>query len=214
MSQGTITRPVWRRFEARFLDRAAAWVRSGGHALVIRPDGKQDMILGVDDRGHITKLGLWSILSLEQERRKKIKEGPAAGLVMARVSAHAEDATLDWCERDSIHPKPTRKIKLDCLECAACCHEANVVLYDSDLERFRKAGRPEMTTRAYVKRARDGKITLRFLKNGKCQNLGPDNKCFVYDCRPHNCRVFPVGSEACLAARESTLGLRDGAASA
>jgi hypothetical protein len=169
------------------------------------------MYLTVDDRGRLTEAGLWAVLALEQERRKKVKVGPAAGLFAARVDEHAEEATLDWCERDSVHRGPTRKIKLDCLDCGACCHDANVILYESDLERFRRAGRPEMTSRTYIKRARDGKITLRFLNHGACQNLGPDNKCFVYDCRPHNCRVFPVGSEACLAARESTLGLRDGA---
>jgi Fe-S-cluster containining protein len=207
----TLSRPVWRRFEERFLARAAAWVRSGGHALVVREGGKLDMLLGVDERGRITEAALWSILALEQERRKKLKDGPAAGLVLARVDEHAESATLDWCERDSVHPRATRKLKLDCLACGACCHEANVILYDTDLERFRRAGRPEMTTRSYIKRSRDGKITLRFLKNGRCQNLAPDNKCFVYDCRPHNCRVFPMASEACLAARESTFGWRDGA---
>jgi Fe-S-cluster containining protein len=38
-----------------------------------------------------------------------------------------------------------------------------------------------------------------------------DNRCAIYAIRPFNCSVFPVGSEACLAARESTLHVRDDA---
>lgn len=211
MSAFVVNRPVWRRFEERFLARAAAWVRSGGHAVVAGTDGSLRLLLGVDAGGRITKAALWSILALDQERRSKVKDGPAKGLVLAKVEPHAIDSAIDWCERDSIHPRPTRKIELSCLDCAACCHDANVILYESDLERFRRGGRPELTTKTYVRRAHDGKITLRFLKDGRCQNLAPDNKCYVYDVRPHNCRVFPVGTEACLAARESTLKIRDGA---
>ena len=211
MSQSVVIRPVWRRFEERYFDRAVAWVRSGGHAVVAREDGSHWLYLGVDERGRITKASLWSILALDQERRTKVKDGPAKGLVVARVDPHAVEAALDWCERDSIYRKSTRKIVLDCLDCAACCHDANVILYESDLVRFRRGGRPELTTPAYIKRGRDGKVTLRFLKGGRCQNLAPDNKCYVYAVRPHNCRVFPAGTEACLAARESTLKIRDGA---
>jgi len=212
-SRSVVVRPVWRRFEERFFARAVAWVKAGGHALIVAPDQSLRMLLGVDDRGRITKAGLWSLLALDQERRARVKDGPARGLVTARVQPHAVDAALDWCERDSVHADATRTLDLDCLDCAACCHEASVLLYESDLERFRRAGRPELTSRTYIRRTRDGKITLRFLRDGRCQNLAPDNKCFIYDVRPHNCRVFPVGSEACLAARESTLGLRDGAPS-
>ncbi len=211
MSRTRLARPVWRRFADRFLSRAAAWVRSGGHAAVVRDDGVIELYLGVDGKGRITEAGRWSVLALDQERYRRVKDGPAAGLFRARVGAHAVEAALDWCERDSIHQGPTRTLDLDCLDCGACCHEANVILYDADLERFREAGRPELTTRTYVRRARDGKVTLRFLRDGRCQQLAQDNRCFIYEIRPHNCRVFPAGSEACLAARESTLGVRDGA---
>jgi Fe-S-cluster containining protein len=204
-----ITRPVWRRFATRFLARAAAHVRKGGHAVVEREGGGVDLILGVDAGGKITELGLWSILAIEQQRWRRAKEGPAKGLAITRVSDRFEGSVLDWCDRDSIHEGPTRALHLDCLECGACCHEANVLLDEVDFDRWKKAGRKDLLGRAYLKRS-DGKITLRFAASGRCQNLAADNKCGIYTIRPDNCAAFVVGSEACLAAREDTLHLRDG----
>jgi Fe-S-cluster containining protein len=85
-----------------------------------------------------------------------------------------------------------------------------VLLDDADFERFREGGREDLLGKAYIKRARDGKVTLRFAETGKCQHLRRDKKCRIYTIRPDNCRAFVVGSEACLAAREDTLGYRDG----
>jgi Fe-S-cluster containining protein len=205
-----VERPVWRRFVPRFLDRAASWVRAGGHAAIVHDDQRIDLLLGADARGAITEQGLWAVLALEQLRYRKVKDGPAQGLFVTRVMPHARAAALDWCARDAATAGATRALELDCLACGACCHEANVLLDPDDLDRFRAAGRPELAGRAYVKRARDGKVTLRFAKDGRCQHLELDNKCRIYELRPFNCSVFPVGSEACLAARESTLSIRDG----
>ncbi len=210
MSAYEVVRPIWRSFKPAYLARAAAHVRAGGHAVIMRDDEALEMILGVDAKGKITELGLWSILAIEQQRWRRVAEGPAKGLATARVKPDYEGSVLDWCERDSVHEGPSRLIRLDCLECAACCHESNVVLDEADLERFREGGRPDLLGRAYIKRARDGRITLRFAETGKCQHLGRDKKCRVYTIRPDNCRAFVVGSEACLAAREDTLGYRDG----
>lgn len=210
MSAYVIARPIWRRFLPRFLARAAAHVRGGGHAAIVHDDDVIDILLTVDAEGQITELGQWAILAIEQQRWRRVKEGPAKGLASARVHPSYGGSVLDWCERDSVHPGPTRTIRLDCLECAACCHESNVVLDEADFERFRKAGRDELLGRAYIKRARDGKVTLRFADSGRCQHLGRDKKCRIYPIRPDNCSVFVVGSEACLAAREETLRLRDG----
>jgi len=211
MSDYVIVRPAWRSFQSRFLPRAAAHVRRGGHAVIVRDDGAHEILLGVDDRGKITELGLWSILAIEQQRWRRVKDGPAAGLAQTRVRPAYEGAVLDWCDRDSIHPGPTRRIELDCLDCGACCHDANVLLDLADFDRWRKAGRRDLIDKAYVKRS-NGKVTLRFLDDGRCRNLGRDNKCGIYPIRPDNCSAFVVGSEACLAAREDTLKIRDGLA--
>jgi Fe-S-cluster containining protein len=215
MSKTKVARPVWRRFAPQFFSRAAAWVRSGGQAAIVHDENHIDLLLETDARGELTELGLWSLLALEQRVARKVKEGPAKGLRMARAARHATYAVLDWCERDSAHPGPTRTLKLDCLECGSCCHEANVLLDDDDLDRFRAAGRADLCTTKHVKRSRDGKVRLRFAPDGRCQHLASDLKCRIYALRPYNCSVFPAGSEACLAARESTRKWRDdGATSA
>jgi uncharacterized protein len=201
MSAYVVVRPIWRRFRPLYLARAAAHVRRGGHAAIVREDGEVELLLTVDAKGKITELGHWSLLSIEQQRWRRAR---------ARVNPIYGGSVLDWCERDSVHPGSTRSIQLDCLECAACCHDANVILDRDDFARWRKAGRADLDDKAYIKRARDGKVTLRFADSGKCQHLGRDKKCRIYPIRPDNCSVFVVGSEACLAAREDTLGLRDG----
>jgi hypothetical protein len=213
-----VDRPVWRRFDSRFYDRAVAWVRAGGSAAVVLPRGnargtsapRVDMLLATDDQGAITEAAYWSLLSVEQRRWVRVPRGSGKGLALARVQPHALEAVLDWCERDSIHPGPTRRLRIDCLDCGSCCHEANVILYPEDIDRFRDAGREELAGSRYVRR-RNGKLTLRFAVDGRCQHLRRDLKCRIYEIRPFNCSVFPVGSEACLAARETTRGWRDGA---
>jgi Fe-S-cluster containining protein len=140
-----------------------------------------------------------------------VKEGPALGLAWARASRRYVRAVLDWCERDSVHEGATREVTFDCVTCAACCHDADVLLSKEDLARWKAAGRQDLAGRSYVKRARDGKVTLRFAESGRCQHLLADRRCGIYELRPDNCRAFVVGSEACLSARDETLGLRDGA---
>jgi uncharacterized protein len=214
MSKTLIQRPVWRRYAPRFLEEAAGYVRAGGFAAIVHAEREIEMLLGVDELGEPTEFALWAVLALEQQRTRVVTSGPAKGLRVARVGRHSLEAVLDWCERDSVHPGPTRRIRLDCLDCAACCHDSNVILYDDDLARFKEGGRPDLLTSKYIKRSRDGKVRLRFVSKGPCQHLKRDNKCAIYALRPFNCSVFPMGSEACLAARESTLSIRDGASAA
>ena len=211
MSTPSVERPVWRRFRPRWLARAAAYVRAGGHAAIVDERNSVEVLLPVDERGKLSELGLWALLSIEQRRSRRVKTGPAKGLAHVRIRPRFRPAVLDWCARDAMHEGPTREMPLDCMTCAACCHDADVLLDEKDLARFRAGGRKDLTTRAYVRRARDGRVTLRFAKDGRCQLLGPDKLCTIYEIRPENCRAFVAGSEACLSAREETLGLRDGA---
>ncbi len=212
MSAPFVDRPLWRRFRPRWLARAADYVRAGGHAAIVEDRDSVQVLLGVDERGKLYELGLWALLSIEQRRSRRVKTGPAKGLALARIKPQFVRAVLDWCARDAMHEGPTRGVELDCMTCAACCHDADVLLDDRDLERFRAGGRKDLTTRAYVRRSRDGRVTLRFAKDGRCQLLAADKLCSIYEIRPENCRAFVAGSEACLSAREETLGLRDGAA--
>lgn len=178
---------------------------------MVERTGRVDMLLPVGKDGKITELGQWAILAIEQRRYTRVKSGLSKGLATARVKPKFAGSVIDWCDRDSIHEGPTRTIHLDCLDCGACCHDANVVLDQADFKRWRGGGRGDLVHKDYIKRSSDGTVRLRFLENGNCQHLGSDNKCAIYPIRPDNCSVFVVGSEACLAAREDTLKLRDGA---
>ena len=207
-----IARPIWRRFKPRFFKNAVAHVRRGGGAVIDDPaSDRVDLLLPIDEKGKITELARWAIYAIEHRRFRYVKTGRALGFATVNVRADYAGSVLDWCTRDAVHGGSTRTIPIDCVTCAACCHDSNVVLDRVDLDRFRKGGRPDLAGPAYVKRARDGKITLRFLGPGPCQHLAKDRRCSIYELRPDNCRVFLEGSEACLAAREDTLGLRDGA---
>jgi hypothetical protein len=208
-----IARPIWRRFRARFFKNAVAHVRRGGAAAIVPADERDriDVLLPIDEKGKITALGRWALYAIEHRRFRYVKTGIAEGLATAMIRAVYEGSVLDFCARDAVHGGATRVMPIDCVTCAACCHDSNVVLDKVDLDRFRDGGRPDLAGRAYVKRAKDGKITLRFLGPGACQHLARDKRCSIYELRPDNCRVFLEGSEACLAAREDTLGVRDGA---
>lgn len=203
-----VRRPIWRRFRPPFFDRAVQHVRAGGHAVIVpKDDAPMTILLPVTAEGKITELGEWAMLSIDHRRWRRLKDGRAKGLLEVRVRTRYEGSVLDWCERDSVHPGPMRDIELDCLACGACCHDSHVILSEEDLARFREAGREELTSDAYTVE-REGRVTLRFL-GPACQHLGGDNACAIYPIRPGACRAFVAGSEACLAAREQTLKLRD-----
>ena len=178
-------------------------------------DEKNDVevLLPVDNKGKLPELARWALLAIEHKRTTRVLDGPAKGLATTRIKPHYAGSVLDWCTRDSIHEGTTRTFDLDCIACGACCHDSNVILDEVDLDRFRKAGRKELTTSKHIVRHKDGRISLRFAKPGPCQLQASDNRCTIYEIRPDNCRRFVMGSEACLAAREDTLHLRDGAPS-
>lgn len=214
---------MWRRFRQEFFARAVAWVRQGGFAAIMNGKGKLELLLPVDASGRLTSLARWAVLSIDMDKTTRLTEGPATGLRTARVRGDIATAVVDWCDRDAIHEGPTRALDLDCLACGACCHDAEILIDERDLARLARGGRADLTTRAHVDRRRDGSIAFRLAEASpprtegypryktRCAQLGSDNRCAIYPLRPDNCRVFLVGSEACLAAREDTLGLRDGA---
>lgn len=213
MTATRIVRPIWRRFRPRWLARAAAHVRAGGCAAIVDERNDIQVLLPVDSKGKVPELARWALLSIEHRRTTRITEGPAKGLATTKIKKHYAGSVLDWCTRDSIHEGTTRVFELDCLDCGACCHDSNVILDEVDLDRFRRAGRKDLTTSKHIVRHKDGRISLRFVKPGPCQLQAADNRCTIYEFRPDNCRRFVTGSEACLAAREDTLNLRDGAPS-
>ena len=174
----------------------------------MREDGRLSLVLPLEESGELPLLARWVLLTLEHTRLSRPRRGPLLGLGLVPLRRRYEGSVLAWCERDAGFEGPTRRMRLDCLECGACCRDADLHLEESDLQRWRDAARPEL--QAKVLRTQEGKLRLPMISEGRCPQLGPDLRCGIYALRPDNCRAFPVASEACLSARLETLGLLDG----
>ena len=170
------------------------------------------LVIPKPDRANEGDLGRWSLLDLELDRWTEPKSGPYRGLAVRWLTEDLFDIVKNRATRDAVHPKPTRRISLDCLACGACCQSNEVVFEDDDLPRFAKAGLEHFAKPPYTRRDRDGRVILRLQRDGRCRHLGKDNKCAIYVARPNACREFPMGSECCLWARYEELGIADGAA--
>lgn len=206
----TVPRPVWRSFTRRFLDRAAAHVRSGGHALVI--DSLATLrnafaLLPCDD-GDMPELSYWSVLALGSRQFTVVSRGPARGLARVKFARELAPTARSWCERDSAWPDSVHVFEYDCEACAACCRHNDVLLTRDDLMRWHEAGRPNLAAARFVRIA-NRRAALRHRRNGDCVHL-VDNLCGIYELRPDNCSAFPAGSESCLGARMVDYGWIDG----
>ncbi len=204
-----VVRPIVRSFQSAYAKEAAAHVRKGGHALVWEAKNRVRLVFRVPVGDEEKDLGYWSLLDLGAHKWARETRGPLRGLAVARVARDSLDIVRARAERDSVHPRATRVMRLDCEECAACCRDNKVVLEPEDLERFADAGREDLGKPPYTRK--DGKkVVLRLLRSRDCRHLQADHRCGIYPLRPDSCRVFPAGSESCLYSREVELGVVDG----
>jgi len=210
MPASTIYRPVIRSFKPPFAANAAAWARSGGHAVLWETPSRGLLILPKPDPKDLHDLALWSLMDLGKDKWDEPKSGMFRGLATAKVPRDCAEIVKNRTLRDAVHEGPTRRMRLDCLECGACCQDNEVVLEDVDPARFLEAGRPELLKKPYTRRRKDGRVVLTLKKDKRCHHLGRDNKCAVYTMRPNACREFPAGSECCLWARFEEKGTVDG----
>ena len=209
MSAARVVRPVVRSFQTTYAKEAAAHVKRGGHALVWEGASKVRMVFRAPVGDEEKDFGYWSLLDLGVHKWTKDVRGPLRGLAVAKIARDSVDLVRARAERDSIHPRSTRVMQLDCETCAACCRDNKVVLEPEDFDRFRDGGRPELGKPPYTRK--DGKkVVLRLLRSRDCKHLQSDKRCGIYALRPDSCRVFPAGSESCLHSREVELGLVDG----
>src|SRR5215467_8632947 len=192
-----VKRPIVRSFEQRFVARAAAHVRAGGHAIVWESPSRARLVVPAPDEEDPTDLGLWSIYDLGMWRYTIATQGPLAGLAFIRVPPSLLEIVRQRAERDSVFPGPSRRMKLDCLACGACCRDNRVELEKSDIRRWVEAGRGELLRRPWSRRA-DGKIVLVLRRDKRCKHLMRDNRCAIYAVRPEACSTCPMGSEGCL----------------
>jgi len=209
MSAVRVVRPVVRSFRGPYAKEAAAHVRAGGHALVWEAPTRVRLVFRAPVGDKEKDLGYWSLLDLGVHRWAKEKTGALRGLAVARIARDSLDLVKARAERDSIHPRSTRVMKLDCETCAACCRDNEVVLEPIDFKRFAAAGRADLGKRPYTRKAGE-RVVLRLLRSKDCRHLQTDRRCGIYALRPDSCRVFPMASESCLYSREVELGLVDG----
>jgi Fe-S-cluster containining protein len=205
-----VVRPVVRNYTLPHIDRAAEWVRAGGHALVWIAPRKARLVFARPRKGDELDLGWWSVLDLGRWKYRVAKRGPFEGMAFVAVPHDCYSIVRERALRDSIHPEATRTLELDCLACGACCKANAVELEEQDIERLEKGGRGELSRPPYARR-RDGRLVLTLRKDRCCRHLGPDNRCAIYPIRPDACSTFPPGSECCLSSREEELGIIDGA---
>lgn len=198
MTTSGVQRPVWRTYAPKYLSSAVEHVRAGGHAVIMQRGGWW-LLLPADAQGDMPELTAWTLMDLHRTAWEILLEGEAAGLARVDVSPSRRDQVKDWCRRDAVHPTSTVRIDYDCRQCAMCCRENRVVLEDEDFDRWREAGRRDLEAPSLVRTVR-GKRLLRLHKGGDCQHLR-GNDCGIYELRPFNCRVFPMGCEGCLSAR-------------
>lgn len=209
MAATRVVRPVVRSFRSLFAREAAAHVRAGGHALVWESPSRVRLVFRPPVGDEDKDLGYWSLLDLGAHRWRKEAKGALRGLAVARIAKDSVDLVRARAERDSVHPRPTRTMRLDCETCAACCRDNKVVLEPEDFDRFAQGGRQDLGKPPYTRKDGD-KVVLRLLRSKDCKHLQADKRCGIYALRPDSCRVFPAGSESCLYSREVELGLVDG----
>ena len=205
----TITRPIVRSFKIEYAKEARAWVKSGGHAVVWEKPNRAMLVFPIPIKDDEEDLGIWSVLDLGKQRWDTPKDGPYAGTACTLFPPSTLWIAKRRAERDSKWKGPKRKIKLDCMTCAACCKDNAVGLEKQDIARFREAGRMDLAKPPMAK-WREGKFMLTLLPNGSCRHLKRDRACGIYAIRPDACSEFPAGSECCLFAREEEFGIYDG----
>jgi Fe-S-cluster containining protein len=210
MGTSAVYRPIVRSFDGKHVKEAAKHVRAGGHAVVWEKKDRAILVFSEPEEGNEDDFGLWAVYDMGKWRWKLETKGALRGLATTLVPRDCLWIVKRRAERDSIHPGPTRKVSWDCMTCAACCQDNEVVLLEEDIERFKKGGRGELAKPPYAKRHKDGRIILTLLKSKRCRHLTKENHCGIYDLRPHACSEFPMGSECCLFAREDILKLHDG----
>ena len=204
----TVVRPVVRSYKWPHLDRAASWVKAGGHAVVWLTPRKARLVFARPRKDDEGDLGWWSALDIGRSEYLVARRGPFAGMAFIKVPHDCYGIMHERVARDSAHAGATRAMELDCLECAACCKDNSVEIEDVDVRRFADGGRPELARPPYARRV-DGKVVLVLRKDKRCKHLAGDNRCDIYAIRPDACSTFPAGSECCLSAREEEMGILD-----
>jgi uncharacterized protein len=162
-----------------------------------------------DEDQDIGNLGFWAILDIYKHRYQVITRGLLRGFIETLVPRDCLGIATRRAIRDEVHEGALRTLRLDCLECGACCNGPEVILEPKDIERFDDCGLSKLCRPPWARRLK-GKLTLILNDKKRCRHHRRDHRCGIYEARPNACREFPMGSEGCLSARGEELGLWDG----
>ncbi|MBC34424.1 MAG: zinc/iron-chelating domain-containing protein [Bacteroidetes bacterium] len=90
---------------------------------------------------------------------------------------------------DNLHDEAFSKI--DCLNCANCCKSIPPLINQEDVKRISQFLKIPVSDlyKNHVTIDEDGDMVL---NTTPCIFLLPDNKCKVYEVRPHGCREYPL----------------------
>ena len=90
--------------------------------------------------------------------------------------------------------------KIDCLQCARCCKNYSPRFKTPDIKRISRLLRlrESVFIEKYLTLDEEGDYVA---VSKPCPFLGEDNKCFIYEDRPSDCRRFPYTDEDVLLKR-------------
>jgi Fe-S-cluster containining protein len=78
-------------------------------------------------------------------------------------------------------------VRICAKECGASCCSGDIYVGRGDTRRLREGGHGDFVDTGTPQR------TMQTDENGDCRFLGEDNRCTVYDDRPIDCQLFPLG---------------------
>lgn len=196
-----VERPLWRGFAPTRLSAAARHARAGGLSVVRARSWFLLGDAGDPDDPEPPLFVDWAIRAVEAPTWRELTEGPAAGLIQARVSVDWRARVEEWMARDRRFPGGTARTAFDCMKCGACCKANAVVLDEADVARLQRGGRE--VSRHIVRK--NGRRLLPLVGDDeRCVHLA--DACTIYEHRPWMCRDFQVGSEQCMTSREEAYG--------
>ena len=93
-------------------------------------------------------------------------------------------------------------LKINCLDCAACCKNYSPRFKTPDIKRISKhlKMKESVFIETYLNLDEDGDYVV---KTKPCSFLSPDNTCSIYDVRPSDCERFPYTDEDVLLKRQA-----------
>lgn len=197
-----VARPLWRSFPPDDVTAAARHARAGGIAVV--KDRRWHLLGDAGAPGEELPLFVdWAIRAVEAPRWRELTEGPARGCVKAMIDTGWRARVDEWIDRDRAFRGTTSKASFDCMKCAACCFDNEVILDPEDLVRFKRDGRDDLARR--TRRSKGKRLLPLTADTRACIHL-EKKKCSIYPHRPNMCRDFPAGTEQCMTSREDLYG--------